>query len=571
MGAGRLVHGARHRRERSERGGRISCHAQRPPQVHLTAWSARRRLRSDAGHGPSVAAFRALGSAWRNCTWSRRLGQRSLHLLGPYPAGLAASGELRCTPNGFLVTRATVPVSCILWIMAWVDGAWHTIFDKRAAKYPITGTVGGDKDLGLHPDVLANQRCAELDREAAVLEEIGRATSEPPPPRKEGEPSGAGDWYSPYLRRSLHGRRTFGWDFRRRELDRAVFDKPAGWKESVVRHCPPCGEWVPVEATRCQARCKAVFLYGGSPHTLPQPAALALEAPLSKAVAAPSRDAEVAARMLQYKTSCAASYRSEFKRAVRTAVKNCAKFQTYDAQRVLDFTRDGRHWLWNKKGAFNSFEAPSWDTDIPRHAWKDDDELSCFYQYVYEAIFRFDSLGLSQADFGAQGAESGSKPWEEFIDDMMTRMYGSRNPTREQAAKALADKRLVSARTLRGEGGQGQRVQMRAEAVALLAEHAQGTVAEEGEPSEVTVATAPAAAAAGSASSSSGIAPAVSAKAGSKNVAVAERMIEEVVLEASAEQVADIVAAAAAAEAQAPVEDDAASSEDDATFSRRMR
>ena len=291
---------------------------------------------------------------------------------------LAASGELRCTPNGFLVTRATVPVSCILWIMAWVDGAWHTIFDKRAAKYPITGTVGGDKDLGLHPDVLANQRCAELDREAAVLEEIGRATSEPPPPRKEGEPSGAGDWYSPYLRRSLHGRRTFGWDFRRRELDRAVFDKPAGWKDSVVRHCSACGEWVPVEATRCQARCKALFLYGGSLHTLPQPAALALEAPLSKAVAAPSQDAEVAARMLQYKTSGAASYRSEFKRAVRTAVKNRAKFQTYDAQRVLDFTRDGRHWLWNKKGAFNSFEAPSWDTDIPRHAWKDDDELSCF-------------------------------------------------------------------------------------------------------------------------------------------------------------------------------------------------
>ena len=84
----------------------------------------------------------------------------------------------------------------------WRDGRWETVFDQRTADWPITGTRGANKEVGIHPDILANQRCAELDREAAVIEEAGRNSGVPPSPAKEGDPSGAGDYYSAYLRRS---------------------------------------------------------------------------------------------------------------------------------------------------------------------------------------------------------------------------------------------------------------------------------------------------------------------------------------------------------------------------------
>ena len=92
------------------------------------------------------------------------------------------------SPNGVLITRETIPVSYFLWVAAWTDDGWVIIMDQRAGDLPITGTTGSRTNQGVHPDVLANQRCAELDREAAIIEDAGRNSGVPPPPRKEGKP-----------------------------------------------------------------------------------------------------------------------------------------------------------------------------------------------------------------------------------------------------------------------------------------------------------------------------------------------------------------------------------------------
>ena len=93
------------------------------------------------------------------------------------------------------------------------------------------------------------------------------------------------NYYSNYFRTSMYGRLTRGWDFSKRELERAKEDPPAGFRGLCVRHCPACGEFQLAGQTRC-TRCQAFNLFRGEvlrPTTSGQPggvkrAALAMEA-----------------------------------------------------------------------------------------------------------------------------------------------------------------------------------------------------------------------------------------------------------------------------------------------------
>ena len=135
----------------------------------------------------------------------------------------------RIVPSGVIITRDLVPPEFIVWIARWINGAWEIVYDQRLAAQAITGYTGGDPDVGVHPDVLKNLEATRLDVQAEKEEQEGQKSGKEPPPirtTEAGQPAEVSGFFSDYYRTSSHGRATRGWDFRRREYQRAVEDGP---------------------------------------------------------------------------------------------------------------------------------------------------------------------------------------------------------------------------------------------------------------------------------------------------------------------------------------------------------
>ena len=414
----------------------------------------------------------------------------------------------RVVPSGVIISRDLIPPEFILYVALWIDNEWKVVYDSRLAVQCITGFVGGN-DIGVEPGVLESLFFTQQDVEAERLEAEGKASGLPPPPRQAGQPAGAEEYYAPFYRDSQRARTERGFDFRRREFDRAVMDKPLGWTGRLVRHCPRCGEFCPVGMLYC-LRCCCWFLFGGLLAAVApaKASSLALEAPALAAQQEQEARATKMARLAVFRVSEASSARAEFRKAVRDSIKWRVRWQTdpkdlpsnmkpLSFDDIVRLAGQGRSHLMNKDGIFDPWEPSSRLADPFVEATPLDTPFAAWGRLVGSAV---DELYNRNAESELLTPGVGATPiFEDILDDMMVGIYGVKDPSKQDVLRKQDE--FAAVKVSRGAGGMAARVKMREEADAMVAQSELGkrtkAKGEAGQPTE------PAAAAPSGSSSSS--------------------------------------------------------------------
>ena len=102
--------------------------------------------------------------------------------------------EVRVVPSGVLITRGIITSAYITRAYMFKNSRWELIFHYAARGIPITGTLGTNRGVTLHPGLAENAKEWRLDKDAQDWEYIkkGRKGTHSPCSRYRPAPDGRG-------------------------------------------------------------------------------------------------------------------------------------------------------------------------------------------------------------------------------------------------------------------------------------------------------------------------------------------------------------------------------------------